>query len=151
MTAEQFERWKDVSVRFARNGWPNMTEARKARLALEIEGFLDNVEEGERYLDVKSWDSGDICICDWFMEAFGETWQYGGNHPEDGDDRHSRFLGQLACCLRIGLDLAAEPSAGVLGFDKGDLERCFNGEIPDWIVSQFDGLAEAPSDTGVLL
>jgi hypothetical protein len=153
MTAEQFERWKDVSLRFARHGWPGMTEARKNRLIGEVESFLENIES-EEYIGIKSWDQGAGYVCDWFDEVFDVPWVYGCNdrYEEDNDwDQHSRFCAQLRCCLRIGIDLAAEPSAGVLGFTKGDLERCFDGQIPEWILAELPGLSEAPSDAGVWL
>lgn len=40
---------------------------------------------------------------------------------------------RIRCCLRAGLDLACEPSAGVLGFTAGDLRRMYRGTVPEWI------------------
>lgn len=40
---------------------------------------------------------------------------------------------RVQCCIRAGLDLASEPSAGVLGFEICDLRRMYRGNIPAWI------------------
>lgn len=40
---------------------------------------------------------------------------------------------RVRCCIRAGLDLASEPSAGVLGFEICDLRRMYRGNIPAWI------------------
>jgi|SRR6185369_1250554 len=40
---------------------------------------------------------------------------------------------RVQCCIRAGLDLASEPSAGVLGFEICDLRRMYRNNIPAWI------------------
>lgn len=40
---------------------------------------------------------------------------------------------RVRCSIRAGLDLASEPSMGVLGFDICDLRRMYRGNIPAWI------------------
>jgi hypothetical protein len=49
---------------------------------------------------------------------------------------------RVQCCIRAGLDLASEPSAGVLGFEICDLRRMYRNNIPAWIN---DGKWESPS------
>lgn len=45
----------------------------------------------------------------------------------------NRWGNRIQCCIRAGMDLACEPSAGVLGFDICDLRRMYRGNIPTWI------------------
>ena len=55
---------------------------------------------------------------------------YGGYQYRQWEDTWDT---RVNCCIRAGLDLAAEPSAGVLGFDVCDLRRMYKGNIPSWI------------------
>lgn len=55
---------------------------------------------------------------------------------------------RVQCCIRAGLDLASEPSGGVLGFEICDLRRMYRGNIPAWIN---DGKWENPSGEPVAL
>ncbi len=45
----------------------------------------------------------------------------------------AQWWGPVACCIRAGLDVACEPSGGVLGFDLGDLRRMYPEGVPDWL------------------
>lgn len=65
-------------------------------------------------------DSEDDCRCDELTDLAQDQWdeQYGG---------------PIRCCIRAGLDLASEPSAGVVGFTAGDLRRMYPDGVPDWI------------------
>ncbi len=45
-----------------------------------------------------------------------------------------RFYGPVHSCVRAGLDMACEPSAGVVGFTAGDLRRMYAPDpVPDWV------------------
>ena len=44
MTPLEFERWRDFSGRMALHGWPDSTEARKQKIAAQVESFLDHME-----------------------------------------------------------------------------------------------------------
>lgn len=70
---------------------------------------------------------------------------------EDRDTMaHDRFeddwYGPVRCCLRAGLDLACEPSAGVLGFTVGTLREMYPEGIPGWIADGFLDANESPAD-----
>lgn len=41
--------------------------------------------------------------------------------------------GPVVCCIRAGMDFAAAPSAGVIGFTAGDLRAMFPEGVPDWV------------------
>ena len=59
----------------------------------------------------------------------------------------------MSCCVRAGIDVAVDPSAGVVGFTVGTLRRMYDGEIPEWLTQWFEpALTGAePDDTGVWL
>ena len=44
-----------------------------------------------------------------------------------------QFFGPVRCCLRAGLDMAAAPSGGVVGFTAGDIRRMYPEGMPDWL------------------
>ncbi|MEM9645418.1 MAG: hypothetical protein AAF989_10515, partial [Planctomycetota bacterium] len=60
------------------------------------------------------------CQCDdvWYLarEKFDEQW-----------------LGPIRCCIRAGIDMACEPSAGVVGFTAGHIRRMYPEGIPEWL------------------
>lgn len=74
-----------------------------------------------------------------------------------------QWLGPVRCCLRAGIDMACEPTAGVLGFTAGDLRRMFPEGVPAWVFPPDERLkywltdkvngtfAELPDEAGVLL
>lgn len=54
------------------------------------------------------------------------------------DETDDQWCGPVRCCLRMGLDLASEGSAGVLGFTAGDVRRMYPEGVPEWIARQWD-------------
>lgn len=73
-----------------------------------------------------------------------DFWQY---------RRKSIWCGPVNCCVRAGLDVVAEPSEGVIGFDVGDLRRMYPEGLPDWVATWFKTpiTAETPDNMGVWL
>lgn len=141
MDATQYARWEDFALRMARQGWPTITEQRKGRLVTELTGFLDAYRADAPR--ITSWDNGDLPVCDEAMEWFD---------AHDHGEGHNTFYTQIQCCLRSGLDLVAEASAGVLGFTVGDVRRMYEGTIPAWIAAQYNGdLTAAPDSADIWL
>ncbi len=55
-----------------------------------------------------------------------------------GDDyRYQRWDdlwgARIRSCLRAGIDMAVEPSMGVMGFSAGDIRRMYRGNVPIWL------------------
>lgn len=101
-----------------------------------------NRPEAER---TQNWYKLNTChcqtlICDVFTEI-EEGWNpYYYNHDarihEGGyayQKWQARWADKVRCCIRAGLDMAAERSAGVLGFEVCDLRRMYRDRIPSWI------------------
>lgn len=154
MTRTQFRRWYSFAIRMARHGWPEMTERRRKKLVWWVEYCLEVLEED--YKEITDWDSEPIYVCD-RMSGLLEAEHYhdridrrGYYHPH-----RNRFLGQVESCVRAGLDVACEPSAGVLGFTVGDLRRMYPRGLPAWIAGWFTEpgpiTAETPDALGVWL
>lgn len=131
MTEEQYQRWRDFSLRMAEAGWPNATPSRKAKIASEVEGFLDGVRDD--YGKIVSYDDSgdDLCVGGWLMEYLDE-------HHANDPDKVNRFENQVTCCIRAGLDVASHPSAGVCGFTVGMLWRMYNETLPAWVAEWFE-------------
>lgn len=68
------------------------------------------------------------------------------------DQWENQWIGSVSCCVRAGLDVACEPSAGVVGFTVGDLHAMYPEGIPDWIHDAYEGkLRDAADGEGVWL
>lgn len=153
MTQEQFERWRQFTLGMSLRGFASMTDARRNRLHEEIETWFSAIDDD--YAHIISWDHSEpftdertyaYYVCDYVSEFFDRFQQ-----DEDYACDHQKFYDQIECCLRAGLDVAATPSAGVLGFSVGDVTRIFEGNVPDWFSSQFKGWDETNKEAGVWL
>lgn len=138
MTKKQFKRWESFSVRMAKHAYPNATEARQAKIVEAVKWLLW-IFEGS-YKNIIGWDysaNNDEYICDRISRLM-----YDRGWERSTQDRHgsfdTKFSNQVSCCVRAGLDLAAEPSAGVVGFDVGMLRRMYSGKIPTWVSNWFE-------------
>lgn len=148
MTKLQFERWRVFALGMA-NGYPYATKARKELIAKYVDHFLSCVEgECEEY---DSWDGGPSYLCDRFSEwsdCLPGFWRINPRRSENW-----KFRNQVCCCIRAGIDVVAEPSAGVLGFTAGHLRSWFGWKLPDWVKEFFkDGaIDDVPDDAPVWL
>lgn len=140
MTSEQFENWLEFATRMARNGWPHLTEHRRTILEQDVREFIEVMRP--EMAEINDWDQGPVVhVCDYVREFFDMH-----DHYDQYGERHGRYSDQLQCCIRAGLDVAAEPSAGVIGFSVGDVRRMFDGVLPLWVASVFPSLTEATPD-----
>ncbi len=90
------------------------------------------------------------CECDEVEYEFQEAWL-------------DQWFGPVNCCIRAGIDFAADPSAGVLGFTAGDVRAMFPEGVPEWVFPKgqrlyhaFSGevngtFEELPDSAGVML
>jgi hypothetical protein len=184
MTDEQFARWNSFARRMALRAFPGIKT--KRWLCMQVSEFLSRqrwndaqerhfVPEGDRSLQrIRGWDQTDATteldthgrpkdigpfVCDQVDEFFQDVNPWYWHNDDDPrfrrwDDRHGT---RIRCCLRAGLDMACEPSTGVVGFTVGDLRRMYPRGIPAWI-AQFESaegkhvdLNVEPEDMGVWL
>lgn len=62
-----------------------------------------------------------------------------------------RWSSPVHCCLRAGIDVAKNPSAGIVGFTVGDLKKMYPEGIPDWLCSRWiDKRTGLPADLNTL-
>ena len=80
-----------------------------------------------------------LLVCD---KVSGYLWDK--RLEREKEDRHgnceiveSKIGVAIRCCLRAGLDIAVEPSAGVCGFDAGDIRKMYHDGVPDWVKEFF--------------
>ena len=140
MTLTEFRRMKVFALRMTRvaigRNW-------QKRLYTYVHDFLTRME-GENnnmpYQDIVSWDhsnNGRCYLCDAVTDY---TYSHGLK-----DD--SALEKAVSICVRAGCDMAAEPSAGVVGFTVGDLRKMWAPrELPDWVTEGWTGEAESLRD-----
>lgn len=153
MTPDQYERWKDFSLRMALNAFPDATEARRKKIAASIEDFF-SWYDGEDVSEIEDWDNHPTFICDRVEDHLSRHRHYRYNVRTGEETEHrNRFADQVSCCIRAGLDCASSPSAGVLGFTVGDLRRMYPEGVPDWVVDGYEPpiTPQTPDDMGVWL
>lgn len=151
MTEQQYARWMRLSVGLARSGFQNITRKRRRRLVSEVSDAVDWIA-CNGIETIECWDSGPDYVCDRM-----NTWLYDNGHLHyrcsDDAERRNRFADHVSCCVRAGFDIAVAPSAGVIAFNVGDLERACRGRIPKWVREWFDPPLplDAPKHEGVWL
>lgn len=161
MDAVEYERTREFAIAMARGGWEHMTEARREKLAAKVEYFFDVYlpSDHEALPRIRAWDQTDrdpeadgwareTYVCD-LVSEFMERWTPERVWERNGD---GKFASCIAACIRAGMDVAAEQSAGVVGFTVGDVRRMYGGVIPDWVNEAYEGqLAAAADDAQVWL
>lgn len=156
MNRVQYKRWKDFAIRMAQKGWSVrevMQKVHQDSVIPAVENFFEHMawDYKDDVIRIESWDDtrrdtsqrdyyGHYLIgpyvCDivsGHLENYNPFYYEGEESDKAYEDFDERWCGRVRCCLRAGLDLAVEPSAGVLGFTKGDLERMYPEGVPKWI------------------
>jgi hypothetical protein len=137
MSPKQYERWLRLSVGLARSGFQGITRKRRARLVFEVRNAIDWIVcNGLEWFEDWDSDKGDGSV-----SSRLDNWLYDNGHKSEhyrtDREKGNTFSNQIACCVRAGLDVAVAPSAGVIAFDVGDLQRACRGRIPDWVRNFF--------------
>lgn len=145
MTPLQFERWKDFAFRMADKALDLRLRPSRAWVKEKLQDFFNGLDPRD-VEQITDWDSKPY-PCDMMSECS----QYWNPYYWNGGDEAFRqfedqWEGPVRCCVRAGLDLACEPSAGVVGFTVGDLRRMYPEGIPDWLAAGFYDSNEQPVD-----
>jgi len=147
VTSLQFYRWRVFSKGLV--AAYHATERRKKRLLEEMEEYFAFIENEGWWRGMRSWDEseGDAPYAgDFFYEQFAEY-----DHSSERREDAGRFHSQLSAAIRAGLDVASEPSAGVLGFTVGDVRTALGRNLPDWFCQLYPGIEKADDSKGVWL
>lgn len=142
MTEQNFQRWQDFSLAMA-GRYPGATERRRSKLFAEVEDFFDELRSCHDPGEIGDWDGYGahgkrelLAVRDFatvFFDEYNHSWGYNGG-GENRSDR-GRFYSQLLSTIRVGLDVAYRPSAGVVGFTAGDVRAIFDGSVPEWFLN----------------
>lgn len=192
MTPEQYERWKDFSVRMAKTAFRRNRRPSSHDIIGMVEDFFASIEgygfeyDPESICCIRSWDHSDpypeghayrrierqyicgccypngygagtqpatndcphchgtgqcdayaapMCVSDFVTESFYESWipDYWGLDEDHYEQARDQWAGPPECCIRAGLDCAASPSMGVVGFTAGDIRRMYPDGVPEWV------------------
>jgi hypothetical protein len=132
MTKEQFERWKDFALRMAEHAYPRATEARKKKRVEEVADYFYWRELQNDWPEIGDWDYNNCGYhpCSEVDEFFDK---YRHWNEKIGWYDENRFHNQITSCIRAAFDFAVKQSGGVIGFTAGDIRRCWDGNVPEWI------------------
>jgi hypothetical protein len=161
--ALKMERWKDFALRMAKTQYKKREHPDEAHILEQVELFFQMVEGDS--VDFVNWDesaNGEESVSNIISYWYDDIWY---NPNGYGSDRQQRFIDAircadrhceggyydhlvekiadqyetpLHCCIRAGMDMCFEQSAGVLGFTVGTLREMWPEGIPDWLASQFE-------------
>lgn len=174
MTDLQFRRWIHFAIRFAWRGWTGLPKKSRRRTLDMVKGFFRHMVNYAPWTEgngsdlsglrnrIVSWDETDNSgepkdgyghtpigplVCDMMTEFLSDEnpyYHHRGNYEYERWDE--RWGARVRCSVRAGIDMASEPSAGVVGFTVGDLRRVFRGMIPSWVTKGFKDENEKPID-----
>lgn len=157
MTHEQYERWKDFSLRMARTCVNKSRRPSAAWIIAQVEDWFSCRDYQEDWKEYTSWDQDEHPLCDHVSEFWESDIPFGNrcracSQSRYGDDYNEsltcrcdeieymacdqfteQWLGPIRCCLRAGIDVACETSTGVVGFTAGDLRRMYPEGVPEWV------------------
>jgi len=136
MTRLQYRRWYDFARRMALRTM-DVTPARRAKIMKEVRHILWILENDVP--EIASWDGPGCYVGDEVDRILYDRGHNSERQYSNGnvDQREHRFINQVSCCIRAGLDVALTPSAGVLGWTVGDLRRMYPLGLPAWVASYF--------------
>lgn len=167
MTELQYERWKDFALRMAGACFNHARRPTAAWIIGQVENWFYWRDFQKNWCNYNSWDQDSYPLCDHISEFYDDLYpgayckacrhecRLGWPHYEQScsmcemecrcdevewlitEQFDLQWLGPVRCCIRAGIDLACEPSAGVVGFTVCDLRRMFPEGIPDWVNSGF--------------
>src|SRR4030042_2052269 len=141
MKKEQYENWKDFAMRMAQRGFkPEITRTGQYKnyVYKAVEYFFERIiNYGVSNIEnIDNWDhsdNNDPNVCDFLAEMLENDNPYKYDSDAKFNKWDEKWGGYVHCCIRAGLDLACNPSGGVVGFRKRDIERMYPEGVPDWI------------------
>jgi hypothetical protein len=167
MTNDQYERWKDFALRMARTCFTTSRRPPASYVIEQVESWFYWRDYQQDFGEYNSWDQDDYPLCDHISEFYDDqcpgvrckacSHECRQVYPyyEDScrfcdmectchereqlcwEQFEDQWLGPVRSCIRAGLDLACEPSAGVVGFSAGDIRRMYPEGVPDWVKAFF--------------
>jgi len=160
MNRIQYRRWKDFALRMADNGWPatiTRTKSYKKTVKPAVEHFFDLLYHNYQHdiTRIESWDHTRVdyrnaetfswgvrgeywpCVGDEARRIIDEYWNP-GRSDRKYDEWDNLWGDRIRCCIRAGIDLALNPSLGVIGFCKSDIERMYPDGVPKWITQEWE-------------
>jgi hypothetical protein len=155
MNLTQYNRWKDFALRMARVIYAESVQPTSGWIVEKVEHYFSDLEmcQGLEVLELTTaWDQAGkdgFHPCDymaekeydlmpqWMLFTYNETENEIKAFEAECRERFDEvFFAPVRCCVRAGIDLACDPSAGVLGFTIGCIRKMYPEGVPDWIEGQ---------------
>ena len=164
MELEQYQRWKDFAFRMVNIVvGPRRRSPSRAKVREDIECFFEcRMDPYEEWKRVENWDhtEKDPAV-NYYPMSVGDNITDLAEHIIPGywalpeteaayERAAERYLDPVRACVRAGLDIAVEPSAGVDGFTAGDIRKMYPEGVPDWVKAFFScGVLQSMSATSI--
>lgn len=120
------ERLLDLAQRLCLQGYPNLTERRRARLWFLLESFLESCLD----YGITAWE-GDEDAGDYFQETFSD-FDISDRKFERDPDQENKFHSTLNYIARCAFDAVSGFPGGTWGLSIGDFRRIYGGQLPGW-------------------
>src|SRR5262245_18879814 len=161
MTKDQFEFWKDFAHRMARTTYKENKRPSSRWIETVVEDFFAGLEgQDELIADIVDYDESENdndCVCDYLSEVVWDYWGGFGIREQNHKKREDRIQAAIEqwedqwarpvrCCIRAGLDVVAESSWGVIGFNMGHLREMYPEGLPEWITRNWVDTDKNPVD-----
>jgi hypothetical protein len=157
MNRTQYENWKDFSIRMARVVYADSAQPTCEWIVGQVNDYFSGLETMglEALAHVTAWDQanelGGILPCDYMAEREEELIPSDILFTPNETEFDETFLSPIRSCLRAGIDLACEPSAGVVGFTVGDIRKMYPRGIPRWVTENWTDFESVPDSADILL
>ena len=125
------ERLLDLAQRLCSQGYPDLTDRRKARLWSQLEPFLETcLEDGATGWEENCLNRNDL-PGDFFREHFYDR-GFDVTDQEYERGKENRFFSTLSYFARLAFDAVSGFPGGTYGLSIGDFKRIYGGQIPAW-------------------
>ena len=156
MTDQQYERWKDFAMRMARTCFRHLRRPSSHWVIEQVESWFYWRDHQQDWGNYSSWDQDSpYCLCDHVSEFYSDLESYSYSEDEEVDYKaqeqfQAQWMGPILSCLRAGIDVAVEPSAGVVGFTAGDIRQMYPEGLPLWLLDVFAGYSQETTSVAVV-
>jgi hypothetical protein len=150
MTEIQYKRWKIFAKKMAKIVATNKSEPSRKQILQNIDFFFEcRMDPNEEWRRVEDWDTTNpnengrsFCVSDhisdmceyWIPNYWSSDFPYEDEDEEGYNRAIEKWVGPASACIRAGLDIASQPSAGVVGFTAGDVRKMWSPKpVPNWV------------------
>lgn len=111
-----------------------VTEARRSKLKTNILQFFEEIEQYPKHHNISAMERWED-VMDLFYDFFDEF------YVKHEKEKWSSFQSQLNAAIRAGIDTISGDVGVVNWFTAGDIKAMFEGQVPNYVSTQFTSTA----------